>query len=161
MCCKAMGVPDLKKPPGVWCVHAGDHPGGGCGIYESRPQCCREFNCAWLTDDREVLRDEDRPDRLGVVFWVKEGGGIDAATGRAINVIVAMERHAGAALQNSRSRQIIERWRRRGIAVSIGSGPEIRPVQLTRDGTLVLGQPPGAPPPPPDMEKTPGSVPMS
>ncbi|MHC4217976.1 MAG: hypothetical protein ACYSU7_05915 [Planctomycetota bacterium] len=131
----------------MWCRHAGDFDGGGCAIYETRPQACRDFACSWLRDEHGLLLDGDRPDKLGVVFWVKLNGGIDAATRKPVNVLVAMETHKGAALQSPRAREIIERFRARGIPVSIGCGEELWAVQLTRDGRLMLDAPVAAPPP--------------
>jgi hypothetical protein len=51
MCCKVVSVDEIGKPPGVWCKECA--PGkGGCKIYESRPEPCRHFLCAWLfTED--------------------------------------------------------------------------------------------------------------
>ena len=46
LCCKVMGVAELDKKPGVECTHC--IVGTGCGIYGSRPQMCREFNCYYL-----------------------------------------------------------------------------------------------------------------
>lgn len=57
LCCKVMGVPEVKQRH-EWCPHA--IPGirlrqsfgatGGCAIYQARPRPCREFNCGWLRD---------------------------------------------------------------------------------------------------------------
>lgn len=67
LCCLVMAVPEIHKPKGEWCRHA---CATGCGIYAERPQPCRDFECAWLTDpEGALLREEDRPDRVGVVFW--------------------------------------------------------------------------------------------
>ncbi len=46
MCCKVLEVGALKKPAGTWCTHC--TTSRGCGIYETRPQECRDFMCAWL-----------------------------------------------------------------------------------------------------------------
>ena len=45
MCCKVMGIKAIAKPPGVWCKEC--IPGKGCGIYETRPEACRTFYCAY------------------------------------------------------------------------------------------------------------------
>jgi len=65
VCCGIVGVDELKK--GVWqaCEHT--LHGTGCGIYETRPQSCRNFVCFWLAgliegDERR------RPDKLGIMF---------------------------------------------------------------------------------------------
>jgi hypothetical protein len=46
LCCKLLGIESLDKPAGVWCAHC--KPSRGCGIYESRPQDCRNFICGYL-----------------------------------------------------------------------------------------------------------------
>lgn len=45
-----MGVPEVKEDF-KWCPHC-KLPGGGCGIYQSRPERCRDFHCQWLIDQR-------------------------------------------------------------------------------------------------------------
>jgi len=61
MCCTWVGVQSLGKLPGERCKHLGPN---GCTIYDTRPDECRIFNCAWLlgVGDQSV-----RPDRLGGV----------------------------------------------------------------------------------------------
>lgn len=39
----------------------------GCGIYERRPQVCRDFVCGWLTPG-SPFPDHWRPDRIGVII---------------------------------------------------------------------------------------------
>jgi hypothetical protein len=46
LCCKLMGVAELGKKRMEWCPHVAK--GRGCGVYELRPQSCREFQCVWL-----------------------------------------------------------------------------------------------------------------
>lgn len=46
LCCNLLGVPELAKPVCKWCKHV--KKGIGCGIYEDRPTCCREFSCDWI-----------------------------------------------------------------------------------------------------------------
>ena len=46
MCCKTMGVVELEKPSGTWCVNCAI--GKGCKIYDARPESCRNFTCLWL-----------------------------------------------------------------------------------------------------------------
>ena len=76
MCCKALGIPELQKPMGVWCPHL--VKGRGCGIYDQRPSPCRLFECLWLTSD---MPDYWKPDRSKMVVAGDE-------TGTLINVIV-------------------------------------------------------------------------
>lgn len=63
LCCKLMGVPEIRKPPARWCADC--ERGKGCGIYETRPNSCRNFQCFWLMDDG--FPDEFRPDRIGAL----------------------------------------------------------------------------------------------
>jgi hypothetical protein len=68
-CCRLpqIDAPELQKPAGVLCPH---NNGGGCGIYESRPEICRDWFCIW----RRVgnLPDAARPDRCGVMFELSQ-----------------------------------------------------------------------------------------
>jgi hypothetical protein len=51
LCCKLARVDELDKPAGVWCRHCA--PGrGGCTIYETRPDVCRNWACSWIVDSR-------------------------------------------------------------------------------------------------------------
>jgi hypothetical protein len=57
LCCKLppFEEPGFKKPANEWCPHCA--PGkGGCQIFETRPQTCRDFWCLWMLvpelDDR-------------------------------------------------------------------------------------------------------------
>jgi hypothetical protein len=67
-CCVLPDIdtPQLKKPEGQVCVHC---TGQGCGIYETRPEVCRSFNCAWKRI--ASMPPETRPDRLGVMFTLE------------------------------------------------------------------------------------------
>lgn len=59
-------IPSMGKPVDTWCDHAdptSDHR--GCTDYENRPAGCRAFSCGWL---RGMGDEEDRPDKLGVMF---------------------------------------------------------------------------------------------
>jgi hypothetical protein len=48
LCCKLLGIPELKKPKDAWCPNF--VPGTGCGIYADRPPSCRNFVCRWLVN---------------------------------------------------------------------------------------------------------------
>ena len=50
LCCKVMGVPEVKPERHSWCPHA--DPGRGCKIYEKRPLPCQQFVCLWLIDEK-------------------------------------------------------------------------------------------------------------
>ncbi len=70
LCCTLLRVDALPKLAGVPCRQL--RPGGGCGIYERRPQVCRGYRCLWL---RGRLEDGDRPDRLGAVLDLRDDAG--------------------------------------------------------------------------------------
>lgn len=71
LCCKVMGIDELRKPMGVWCGHA--RPGHGCTIYGQHPASCKAFQCMWLVD--LGVPDEVRPDRSKIVFDADSDGG--------------------------------------------------------------------------------------
>lgn len=63
VCCKVttIDLPEIQKESGAFCRHG---LGGGCGIYDTRPQVCRAFYCGWrLSRD---FPDDWRPDRSGI-----------------------------------------------------------------------------------------------
>lgn len=48
LCCRVLGVKEIKKPPLAECEHCHIF---GCSIYSTRPKECEEFDCLWLTDN--------------------------------------------------------------------------------------------------------------
>lgn len=52
----------LNKPAGVKCQHQCSK---GCGIYDTRPDPCRAWNCTWLYQPE--TKDMRRPDQAGYV----------------------------------------------------------------------------------------------
>ena len=64
MCCTALEIPEFNKPAGPPCEHC--IASGGCKIYTSRPQLCRDFECEWLTE--RTLPTTLRPDRVGTIL---------------------------------------------------------------------------------------------
>ena len=80
VCCTTMQVRALHKPAGMRCIHQID---SGCGVYEHRPDACRDWYCMWVRDRGSVFTDDQRPDRLRLIFTAAPA---DAVTGRqAIN----------------------------------------------------------------------------
>jgi hypothetical protein len=69
-CCKELTIDDpaLKKPGNVLCTHC--VPKRGCGIYESRPQMCRDWYCGWRY--LNWLDESCRPDRSNVLIQFSE-----------------------------------------------------------------------------------------
>lgn len=48
LCCRLPEIDQLSKPANTLCVNC--VMGKGCFIYEDRPDLCRDFLCAWMTD---------------------------------------------------------------------------------------------------------------
>lgn len=136
MCCKVMHVPELEKPAGTWCPHC--DIGEGCGIYDERPKPCRDFECLWLQDDGRVLLDADRPDRIGVVFWIAKDGAMTKAEGN-LDVVVVAESHRNAAL-GGRARLIVEALLRTNVPIIIAEGNTVRSVKLTVGGIVPVAE---------------------
>jgi hypothetical protein len=41
----------------------------GCGVHKARPECCRDYQCAW---SQHLFPDEMRPDRCGLLISVEQ-----------------------------------------------------------------------------------------
>lgn len=77
-----MGVKEVTKPAYTHCTHECDK---GCAIYATRPESCAGYSCLWLLEaDPEAkapvrfLREEERPDKSGVMFELSATGGESA-----------------------------------------------------------------------------------
>ncbi len=135
LCCKALPVEGIVKEAGQWCPHC--VPGAGCGIYERRPQSCRDFDCLWL---RGHFAEGDRPDRLDAVFWSARDNVRTYPDGRKIPFVIVSERHDGAALANERARRIILELLRREAPVAIGKGTLFKLLALDHGGRIVVAR---------------------
>lgn len=62
-CCIVLTVEPLNKPPDQPCHFL---TRDGCGIYSKRPNCCREFTCAWLEG---ALPLRMKPNKVHAVVW--------------------------------------------------------------------------------------------
>lgn len=62
-CCIVLTVEPLNKPPDTPCHFLNRT---GCGIYSKRPNCCREFTCAWKEG---ALPLRMQPNRVHAVVW--------------------------------------------------------------------------------------------
>ena len=67
LCCTALGINEMHKPPGEPCVHLSGASGRSCSIYASRPKVCIDFHCLWRTTD-QVLPEWLRPADCGFVL---------------------------------------------------------------------------------------------
>ena len=63
-CCAYYAIADLNKPARSLCQHW--KTPGGCSIYDTRPQVCRDYYCVWLQN--ATLDDWWRPDRSGFIL---------------------------------------------------------------------------------------------
>jgi len=63
LCCKALEIAVLNKPPGVWCPNC--KPGDGCMIYSDRPRECSSFFCDYLRNPE--LGEEWKPSHSKLV----------------------------------------------------------------------------------------------
>lgn len=61
-CCEVEAVETVKKPMFARCEH---QCALGCGIYESRPAECRNFQCLWLQGH---FGKHHRPDKCGIML---------------------------------------------------------------------------------------------
>jgi hypothetical protein len=59
----------VDKPAGVWCRHF--DKAARCGIYATRPNACRQYQCAWTLEQR--FDETWRPDVARFVMNVKPG----------------------------------------------------------------------------------------
>jgi hypothetical protein len=66
LCCKVYKVAAIDKLAGRWCQHC--TPGRGCGIYETRPEQCRDFFCLWMTEG--TIPEEWKPERSKMVLTI-------------------------------------------------------------------------------------------
>lgn len=62
-CCYIIGVSTLDKGANEACPHAVE--GVGCGIYETRPDACRTWDCGWLW---ELIPEHLKPSKIGAVL---------------------------------------------------------------------------------------------
>lgn len=133
MCCTLLGVVELGKPPGKDCEH--QVKGQGCGIYETRPDSCQRYSCAWVSDGAEEnlrLTDKDRPENTGIILTIPPEIG---PIGPAIHAYVAVE----SAHHSYWGRRLIEKLSKRLLVVIIYKnrsrsivGPEDRVLRARR-----------------------------
>jgi len=71
LCCKLIHVEELNKPMGQWCPHC--RKSSGCGIYETRPNVCRDWFCDWIANPN--ISDDWRPLHCKMVLICVVDGG--------------------------------------------------------------------------------------
>jgi hypothetical protein len=97
-CCTLLSIDEMGKkahePCGSLCKE-------GCGIYETRPDVCRRFQCCWSMGIGPSKL-EDRPDRSGVLLYLSD------KTEDKSWVFIAVEAFERAAHMNSRFWEYIQ-----------------------------------------------------
>jgi hypothetical protein len=103
LCCKLLRIEELAKPQGEWCEHCA--VGTGCRIYDERPQACRGFFCAWMT--QAALDERWYPARAKLMVF-------PSADGRRMNIVVDPARPGAWREEPFRSEILM--WAREGAA---------------------------------------------
>ncbi len=111
-CCTVLPIKQLDKPAGTPCPKLCVQ---GCSIHKTRPEVCRDWNCAWINGQ---LGPNDRPDKSGVVIWT---AALPSNTGMTHVV------HANFKTGAKRNKKIM-RW-----LMSLAD-----PVMITQDNTVQL-----------------------
>lgn len=70
VCCTYLRISVLEKKGLTPCQHLKDpapdgYTGSGCSVYETKPDVCHAYHCAWLDGHGE---EADRPDRSGMLI---------------------------------------------------------------------------------------------
>lgn len=119
-CCYLPAVPELGKDVFQDCAHSRSKMAArplprvgptGCEIYERRPQACRDYRCLWLDD--ALGTDDDRPDRLGLMFDLPDLVR-DHPDYQGLQVICARELHPDAR-DTPRAADLLSRLARRMV----------------------------------------------
>jgi hypothetical protein len=121
LCCKVIGVKELEKPRGAWCVHCEVEK--GCTIHSVRPKVCRSYACRFLVD--ADLDDIWRPSQCGLVI----------NTDRR-RVVVNVDTDRAEAWRKEPYYSTFKRWSRSalpGWPVYISIGDEVIAVYPDRD----------------------------
>jgi len=87
LCCKLLGIGEIKKRPNCWCPEV--KLGKGCGIYDTRPAACREFACLWLLDPN--FPDEYQPSKIHAFLANMESAspqGVEKPPGELVSIYV-------------------------------------------------------------------------
>ena len=91
-CCVALTInePALQKAQGYRCRNL--RPDKGCGIYDARPDTCREFNCGWR--QLRWVKEGMRPDVSGVLVQLHQKVSEVHGDGRTGIVVTLLHRGA-------------------------------------------------------------------
>jgi hypothetical protein len=121
ICCivPAIDKPEIQKASGSVCRNCTE---AGCGIYESRPDVCRDYYCGWR---RLELIDADwRPDKSGI-FVELETGNIPPQLNANFGLILVLVGNPLRTIREPRFLDFVTRCVTNNIMVSLGyPGPQ-------------------------------------
>jgi hypothetical protein len=120
LCCivPAIDKPELQKLPSSVCRHCS---GGGCAIYESRPQTCRTYYCGWRWST--IFPDDWRPDQSGVFAQLEDD--VAPQFQSRVGIILLLVGNPLKTLRQQRFIDFVVEGVNRNIALSLGlPGPE-------------------------------------
>lgn len=103
LCCKVIGIKELKKPQGQWCPHCAI--GHGCKIYSTKPRECTTFSCGYLKEPS--LGEEWKPSRSKIVLTTEAGGK---------RIVAHVDPSRPDACEREPYRSTLERWARDGAS---------------------------------------------
>jgi hypothetical protein len=130
-CCTLIAVPEIGKKENAPCPNAKKDE--GCAIHESRPESCRAYSCLWLAEGSPeivpesrlrgkseiptLLRNMDRPDRVGVVVDVlPPDSEFSRFSGYPSLLLRSARPHA---FSEPEARGLVRRLRRRAVVVCV------------------------------------------
>tara|TARA_R110000772_G_scaffold47449_4_gene108523 strand:+ start:65 stop:514 length:450 start_codon:yes stop_codon:yes gene_type:complete len=64
LCCLILPIIDTQSPPNTLCKHC--TLSKGCGIYDTRPNNCRNYNCEWILSDDIPM--DLKPNKSHMIF---------------------------------------------------------------------------------------------
>ncbi len=119
ICCKVMKISALDKPGNVWCQHC--KIGVGCGIYESRPEACRVYECVWLKSQRfpNPIPLALRPDKSRVVIGTTNNGD---------DVVLYVTPDRPDAWSKGEFGKLVSQWRSRGMTMFTSCADVVRKI---------------------------------
>lgn len=106
-CCVVLAIEEdpIHKDPVEPCRFL-CQKGGGCGIYDERPELCQKFECLWLRFS--LIPEALRPDLCGIMLRIVDKDG----SGRVEdieNAVVAAYETRPQALQEEAAQELIAR----------------------------------------------------
>lgn len=117
VCCTVMSVKDTDfdkreyTPCAKLCA-------AGCSIYANKPSACTSYSCLWLIDNGDTLRDEERPDKSGLLFEMsgihRDKSAFEKATG--IPFLVVREATPGA-FEEYRGQKTLRRLSKKALII--------------------------------------------